>query len=247
VREVAFDPAEQNGPWRAEVFSADGVVNLAGYPIASRWNDRVKKLLVSSRIDTTRALVAAVAEARAGGGGPRVYVSATGIGIFGDGGDSVLTEESPVGGDWLSDLAVAWEQEALKAAESGCRAVVLRGGLSLGDEGLLPKLTLPMKLFVGGPVGSGRQWVPWLHAADMVGAYRFALETDTMSGVYNDCAPEPVRVREFTAALGRRTRSWGSGPPRQSCSVPATSSATPTSRKRSATCSAGRRSPVRFG
>lgn len=203
VREVKFSPAEKNGPWREEVFSADGVVNLSGYPIASRWNARAKELLVSSRIDTTRALVEAVAEARAGGSGPNVYVSACGIGIFGEGGDAVLTEKSPVGGDWLSDLAVRWEREALLAQESGCRAVVVRNGLALGDEGLLPKLKLPMLMFAGGPVGNGRQWTPWIHHSDIAGIYRFALENEAVEGPLIACAPNPVTMRDFAATLGR--------------------------------------------
>jgi uncharacterized protein (TIGR01777 family) len=203
VSEVAFSPADENGPWRDEVFSADGVVNLSGYPIASRWNPRVKELLVSSRIDTTRLLVGTIAEARGSGDGPQVYVGATGIGIFGEGDERVLTEESPVGGDWLSDLAVAWENEALNAEASGCRAVVVRTGLVLGDEGLLPKLTLPMKLFIGGPVGNGRQWTPWIHLDDIVGIYRYALENPAVRGAYNACAPTPVRMSEFAATLGR--------------------------------------------
>jgi hypothetical protein len=203
VREVQFSPAEKNGPWRDEVFSADGVVNLSGYPIASRWNARAKELLVSSRIDTTRALVDVVAEARAAGSGPHVYASACGIGIFGEGGDAVLTEESPVGGDWLSDLAVAWEREALRAQESGCRAVVVRNGLVLGDEGLLPKLKLPMMMFAGGPVGNGRQWTPWIHIVDIVGLYRFALENEAVEGPLIACAPNPVTMRDFAATLGR--------------------------------------------
>ncbi len=203
VREVPFDPTQKDGAWREEVFSADGVVNLSGYPIASRWNAHVKELLRTSRIDTTRALVDAVAQARDGGTGPQVYASASGIGIFGEGGDAVLTEDSPVGDDWLAQLAVAWEREALRAQESGCRAVVIRNGLALGDEGLLPKLALPMKLFAGGPVGNGTQWAPWIHTSDIVGIYRFALEHSEVSGAIIACAPKPVTMREFAATLGR--------------------------------------------
>jgi uncharacterized protein (TIGR01777 family) len=203
AREVAFNPADESAPWREEVASADGVVNLSGYPIASRWNDHVKELLRTSRIDTTHALVDTVAEARRGGEGPQVFVCASGIGIFGEGGEAVLTEDSAAGNDWLSQLAVAWEREAIRAEDSGCRAVMIRNGLALGDEGLLPKLTLPMKLFAGGPVGNGKQWAPWIHTADVVGIYRFALEHAEVSGPVIACAPQPVRMREFASTLGR--------------------------------------------
>ena len=191
------------GPWAAEIPAADAVVNLSGYPIASRWNERAKRLLVESRIDTTRALGTAIAAAREQGSGPAVYVGACGIGIYGDAGDALLDEESPAGDDWLAQLAVAWEREALDVARCGCRVVTVRTGLVLGDEGLVPKLALPMKLFVGGPVGSGRQWVSWIGHDDIAGVYRFAIENEALSGPVNACAPEPVRMREFTATLGQ--------------------------------------------
>ncbi len=197
VTETALqDPAVAVG-------DADALVNLSGYPIASRWNGSVKRLLRESRVDTTRALVDAIRTARSSGCGPSVLVNASGIGIYGDGGDDELDEGAPVGGDWLADLAVDWEREALAASDAGCRVVVMRTGLVLGSEGLLPKLVTPMRFFAGGPIGDGRQWVPWIHEADIAEAYRFALERTGLTGAINACAPSPVRMSELMRTLGR--------------------------------------------
>jgi uncharacterized protein (TIGR01777 family) len=208
VSEVAFDPADPDAAWRAAVQGADAVVNLSGYPIASRWNPRVKELLRTSRIETMRALRGAIEDARPGG--PRTFVSPCGIGIYGDAGDTLLTEDAPAGRDWLSQLAVEWEDEALGVADTEARVVVLRTGLVLGDEGFLPKMLLPMRMFVGGPVGSGKQWLSWVHEDDVTRAYRFALESAELNGPVNLCAPNPVPMREFASALGRAAHrpSW---------------------------------------
>lgn len=210
VREVAFPATHGHDEWRREIAAADGVVNLSGHPIASRWSPGVKRLLVESRVETGRLLVDAIAMARSDGDGPSVFVSASGVGYYGDAGDTIVDEDSLAGTDWLARLAVEWEHTALLAEASGCRVVLVRTGLVLGSEGLVPRMALPMRLFVGGPVGDGRQWVPWIHIEDIAGAYVHALTTPTLTGPVNAAAPHPVRMVDFSRAMGRQLHrpSW---------------------------------------
>ncbi|HET6352224.1 MAG TPA: TIGR01777 family oxidoreductase [Coriobacteriia bacterium] len=210
VAEVAFDPATPDAEWAGAVAASDAVVNLSGYPIASRWDEHVKYLLVSSRVETTRALIEAIGRAREAGHAPSVYVSASGIGIFGDAGDTVLVETAAPGEDWLAQLAVLWEREAARAEAVSCRTVMVRTGLVLGDEGLVPRLKLPMLLFTGGPIGTGKQWVSWIHHADIAGIYVEALHNAALTGPVNAAAPKPVVMDDFIRAFGQvlRRPAW---------------------------------------
>lgn len=187
---------------------ADAVVNLAGASIAGgRWTKARKELLRTSRIDTTRALVGALAKMNAR---PRVLVSASAIGIYGDRGDERLTEESEPGTDFLAGLARDWEAEALKAEALGIRVVLTRFGIVLARHGgALAKMLLPFKLGVGGSLGSGKQWMSWITLEDVVGAVRFAIENGSVRGAVNVVAPQPVQNAEFTQALAKALRRPG--------------------------------------
>jgi uncharacterized protein (TIGR01777 family) len=181
----------------------DAVVNLAGAPIADRpWTRRRKALLWASRISLTEQLLAWL-EAREQR--PRVLLSGSAVGWYGDGGERELHEDSPpVSKDFAAQLCGAWEETAQRAEELGIRVVLLRTGLVLAKEGgMLKRLLPPFKLGLGGPLGSGRQWMPWIHLADQIALIDFLLQHEQASGPYNACAPQPVRNRQFSQALGR--------------------------------------------
>lgn len=196
--QVAWNPA--TGELGGAAVGADAVVNLAGASIADgRWSAARKAELRSSRIDTTRALVAALAKMNAR---PRVLVSATATGFYGNRGDELLTEESQAGNDYLSGLAREWEAEALKAEAIGIRVVLARFGIILArDGGALPKIMLPFRFFAGGKIGSGQQWMSWISLADVVEILRFALSKNEVRGPINVISPQPVQNVEFTKTL----------------------------------------------
>jgi len=199
AREVRWDPAA--GPPPAAAFAGvDAVVNLAGAPIAGRrWTARRKREVRESRTVTTRLIVDALAAPDA----PRVLVNGSGVGYYGPT-DETVDESSPPGSDFLGETCVAWEREALRAREHGARVVMVRSGLILSAEGgILPQVARPVRLFAGGPIGGGRQWMPWIHIDDEIGLLLLALDRDDVSGPLNGSAPEPVRQRDFVRALGR--------------------------------------------
>ena len=183
--------------------AVDAVVNLAGAPIADRpWTHKRKALLWSSRISLTESLLAWLERLEQK---PAVLISGSAVGWYGDGGERELTEDSgPVQDDFPSQLCIAWEETAARAEALGIRVVLVRTGLVLAAEGgFLSRLLLPFKLGLGGPIGNGRQWMPWVHIKDQIALIDFLLHKDDASGPYNACAPHPVRNREFAKTLGQ--------------------------------------------
>lgn len=196
--QVAWNPA--TGELGGAAVGADAVVNLAGASIADgRWSAARKAVLHSSRIETTRALISALAKMNAR---PRVLVSASATGYYGNRGDELLTEQSQPGNDFLSNLAKDWEAEALKAEAIGIRVVLARFGVILArDGGALPQMMVPFRFFVGGKIGSGQQWISWITLEDVVEILRFALEKGEVRGPINVISPQPVQNAEFTKTL----------------------------------------------
>jgi uncharacterized protein (TIGR01777 family) len=199
--DVAWSPGGGDQEWRAVIDGADAVVNLAGEGIADRrWTAARKAAIADSRVRATRALVAAIDGARLK---PATLLSGSAIGIYGNRGDEPLTEESPAGSDFLADVCRAWEAAAAPASPA-TRVVLLRTGVVLArDAGALPQMALPFRFFAGGPLGSGRQYVSWIHLADWVAAVQWALATAGVTGPLNVTAPSPATNAEFARALGR--------------------------------------------
>ncbi len=187
--------------WETEVDGADGVVNLAGENIAQRWTSRAKARIVSSRLEAVAALREALEKA---GKKPRVVVNASAVGYYGSRGDEELEESEPPGDDFLARTCVAWEEAAARLAGPGLRVVRVRTGTVLSAEGgALAKLLPVFRAFAGGPLGGGAQWMSWIHRDDLVDLLLFALEDGRVDGPLNGTAPNPVRNREFAAALGK--------------------------------------------
>ena len=180
---------------------ADAAVNLSGANIgARRWSEPYKKEIVDSRVESTRAFVEAMRAARPR---PRAFVNASAVGAYGGRGDEELTEDSAPGGDFLAGVCKATEAQALRAEELGVRTVLLRTGVVLAQHGgALKQMLPPFKAFVGGPIGNGKQWFPWIHLADEVGLILWALDGG-VRGPLNAVAPAPVRMKDFAQALGR--------------------------------------------
>ena len=203
---VRFSEWDANGgavPIEA-IEGAEAIIHLAGEPIAQRWNSAVKKRIRDSRILGTRAIVEAVSGLHQR---PQTFLCASAIGYYGDRADEILDEHSSQGRGFLSEVCFEWEREARAAGHLGLRVVMLRFGIVLGKEGgALKQMLPPFRLGVGGPTASGRQWMSWIHADDLIEAILFSLRNGNLFGPINATSPNPVRNQEFAKALGEALR-----------------------------------------
>lgn len=201
VTRLGWRPDGQGGPWASALDGADGVINLAGESIGERrWTPQRKAALRDSRLVSTQSLATAIASVARP---PRVFISGSAVGYYGPSGDETKTEDSPAGTDFLAHICEDWEAEARRATPHA-RVVLLRTGLVLGRSGgALAKMIPPFRLFAGGPMGSGRQYMSWIHRIDWIEMVRWIVDTASVSGPVNATAPAPVTNREFARALGR--------------------------------------------
>jgi uncharacterized protein (TIGR01777 family) len=205
VELIQGDPM-QKGAWMDKIDDFDAVVHLAGENVfGKRWNAQVKQMLVDSRVLSTRNVATALTrKPRRADGQPKALVNASAIGYYGPHGDEELTEESPPGDDFLAHLCVQWEQAAHAVEPAGVRCTILRVGVVLDSEGgALAKMLTPFKMGVGGPIAGGRQFISWIHHADLIGLLLLALDNGQCSGPLNGTAPNPVSNRDFSRALGK--------------------------------------------
>lgn len=197
---VGYNPLK-SGAWQQSISGCDAVVNLAGEPIADkRWSAAQKQTILESRQLGTQKIVEAIAQAEVK---PQVLVNASAIGYYGTSETAKFDENSPAGADFLASVCQAWETAAQAVTASGTRLVILRLGIVLGENGgALGKMLAPFSAFVGGPIGSGKQWFSWIHRDDVVQLIIAAIGDPQFSGVYNATAPNPVRMTEFAQTLG---------------------------------------------
>jgi len=202
IRTVTWSPDGTAGPWASEISGADAVINLAGESIAAkRWTADHKKRVAQSRRLATRSVTTAINAAAAP---PSLLVNGSAVGYYGPCGDEVLTEDAAAGDDFLANVCTMWEAEAQGAASNRTRVVMIRTGIVLEkDGGALPPMLPPFRFGVGGPVGTGRQYWPWIHRADWVGLLQWILQTSAVTGAVNATAPNPVSNAEFAHTLGR--------------------------------------------
>lgn len=196
IKYISYDETE------SAIDGSDVVINLAGENLFdNKWTDEIKSRILKSRINTTRRVVEAV---RKTSKKPNVFISASAVGYYGDNGDKIRTEADPAGSDYLSRVCMQWEEEARKVQGAGVRLVIPRMGIVLEKSGgALDKMLTPFYLFAGGPLGSGKQYFPWIHMDDVCRSMKFAMDTDSLSGVINVTAPNPVTMKEFAATLGK--------------------------------------------
>jgi len=200
VSYIEGDPVKA-GTWQETVGGQDVIINLAGASIFSRWSDARKKELQESRIATTKNLVAAMEPRK---GKETHFLSTSAVGYYGYHDDEILDEQSPAGMDFLASLSADWELAAKGAEDLGARVVLLRFGIVLGRSGgALGKMTPAFKLWMGSPLGTGKQWMSWIHERDLVDIFLFLLEQKDIRGPVNCVAPSPARNREMTATMGK--------------------------------------------
>jgi hypothetical protein len=201
TRSIAWSPDGTVGVWAAAIDGADAVINLAGEGIAERrWTEAHKRRVLDSRLNATRSLVAAIQAASAP---PSTLISGSAVGYYGPSDDAIVTESTPPGSDFLAVVCTQWEQAAIQAASERTRVTCIRTGIVLEKGGgALPQMLPPFYLGAGGPVGSGRQYWPWIHRADWVALVVWTL-TSPVSGAVNATAPNPVTNADFARALGR--------------------------------------------
>jgi hypothetical protein len=188
------------GKWQEAVRDHDAIINLAGASIFSRWTPEQKKILLSSRIETTSNLFASLPDSAE----HITFFSTSAVGYYGFHEDEELIESSPSGEDFLAKLAHDWEQMALRAQDKGARVIITRFGIVLGKNGGALGQMIPLfKYFLGGPLGSGRQWFSWVHMHDLAEAFIFLFNQKEISGPVNLCSPNPVRNKELADAIGK--------------------------------------------
>jgi uncharacterized protein (TIGR01777 family) len=193
------DPT-QKGPWQEAIKDHDTIINLAGASIFRKWTEEHKRAIRESRVSITQNIVEAIPSPRQ----KITLFSTSAVGYYGFCGDEELTEESPPGDDFLARIAVVWEEEALKAGKKGARVVITRFGIVMGEKGgALGQMTPLFRKYIGGPIGSGKQWFSWVHIKDLAAAIVFLLEHPEISGSVNVCSPNPVRNRDLARALGK--------------------------------------------
>lgn len=187
--------------WLHELESVDAVIHLAGANLSTkRWNKEYKKLLYDSRIISTKKLIEAIKTVERK---PKVFITASAIGYYGNRSDEILTEESEAGKDFLANLCNDWEKEAKNVERLGVRSVQIRTGLVLSrNEGALKQMLPAFKYFIGGPLGNGKQWYSWLHIEDIINVYIKVLESEILSGPINAVSPNPVTMKKFAKILG---------------------------------------------
>jgi uncharacterized protein (TIGR01777 family) len=187
------------GNWQAALADVDAVINLAGKSIFRRWSKKYKKQICDSRLLTTRNVVSALPTGKS-----ITLCSASGAGYYGSRSDDILDEDQPPGDDFLARLSIDWEKEALQAVDKDVRVIPMRFGVVLArDGGALTKMVPAFKAFMGGPMGNGCQWFPWIHLDDLMAALLYILEHPQITGPLNFCAPDPVLNRDLAASLGK--------------------------------------------